>query len=61
MAIIDVYDAVATRTLYKPPMTHADAVSFVVRGKGTHFDPDVVDAFATVAPMFERVSQQTES
>jgi HD-GYP domain-containing protein (c-di-GMP phosphodiesterase class II) len=58
MAVVDVYDAVCTRRLYRQPMTHADAVTFIVNGRGTHFDPDVVDAFVAVAdalrdPTFE--------
>jgi adenylate cyclase len=55
LAIVDVYDAVVTRSLYRAPMSHADAVSFIAGNRGTHFDPDVVDAFLDVAPEFERV------
>jgi CHASE2 domain-containing sensor protein len=50
MAIVDVYDAVTTRRLYKLPMSQEDAVSHIVSGRGTHFDPVVVDAFVRVAP-----------
>jgi adenylate cyclase len=56
MAIVDVYDAAATRSLYRPPMSHEDTVKLIVNGKGTHFDPAVVDAFVRVAPLLERVS-----
>jgi hypothetical protein len=28
----------------------------IVAGRGTHFDPAVVDAFLAVAPLFEQVS-----
>ena len=41
MAVVDVYDAIRARRLYRQPMTHDDAVAFVVKGRGTHFDPDV--------------------
>ena len=30
-------------------MTHDEAVEFIVGGRGTHFDPAVVDAFVEVA------------
>ena len=56
MALVDVYDATVTRTLYRPSMSHADAVTFIVGGKGTHFDPAIVEAFITVAPVFMNVS-----
>jgi adenylate cyclase len=57
MAIVDVYDATVTRTLYRPTMSHDDAVAFIVGGKGTHFDPAVVEAFVTVAPVLKSVSR----
>jgi putative two-component system response regulator len=47
---VDVYDAVTTERPYQTPMTHDQAVAFIVRGKGTHFDPAVVEAFLRVAP-----------
>ncbi len=56
MAIVDVYDAVVARRLYRHPLSHADAVAFIVGGKGTHFDPAVVEAFVLVAREFERLS-----
>lgn len=49
MAVVDVYDAIMTRRVYQAPMSHDKAVAFVVSGRGTHFDPDVVDAFIKVA------------
>ena len=58
MALVDVYDAVTTRRAYRDPMTHAEAVEFIVGGRGTHFDPAVVDAFVRVASVVERVSSE---
>jgi CHASE2 domain-containing sensor protein len=60
MAIVDVYDATVTRTLYRPTMSHDDTVSFIVRGRGTHFDPAVVDAFVHAAVVFKRVSADAD-
>ena len=60
MALVDVYDACSTRTLYRPPLSHDDTVKSIIAAKGTHFDPAVVDAFITVAPMMRIVSQETE-
>jgi adenylate cyclase len=56
MAVVDVYDASVTRTLYRQPMKHDAAVEFIVRGRGTHFDPAVIEAFVSVAPVFESIS-----
>ena len=60
MAVVDVYDATVTRTLYRPSMSHDDAVKFIVGGKGTHFDPAVVDAFISVAPALRSVSHEAD-
>ncbi len=58
MAVVDVYDAVTTRTLYRPPMSHDAAVEFIVERKATHFDPAVVQAFIAVAPRFAMVNTE---
>jgi CHASE2 domain-containing sensor protein len=50
VAVVDVYDAMTARRRYRQPVTHDEAVRFIVDGKSTHFDPDVVDAFVRVAP-----------
>jgi len=61
MAIVDVYDATVTRTLYRATMSHDDAVGFIIGGKGTHFDPAVVEAFVAMAATFQRVSAEADS
>jgi response regulator RpfG family c-di-GMP phosphodiesterase len=58
MAIVDVYDAIRARRLYRQPMTHDDAVAFIVKGRGTHFDPDVVEAFVKVSDVLRRLSSE---
>jgi response regulator RpfG family c-di-GMP phosphodiesterase len=42
-------------------MSHDDTVKFISSGKGTHFDPAVVDAFINVAAVIERVSRDSDS
>jgi putative two-component system response regulator len=59
MAVVDVYDAITTRVLYRAPMSHDDAVQFIVDRKGTHFDPAVVHAFVNVARRFKIVGAET--
>jgi adenylate cyclase len=58
MAIVDVYDAAVTRTLYRRTMSHDDCVKFIVAGKGTHFDPAVVDAFVKASGVIEHVARE---
>ncbi|HEY2433471.1 MAG TPA: CHASE2 domain-containing protein [Vicinamibacterales bacterium] len=56
MALVDVYDATRARSLYRPCLSHQQAVDLIVGGRETHFDPDVVDAFLRVSKAFEEVS-----
>jgi adenylate cyclase len=58
MALVDVYDAAHARTLYRQCMSHDETVAFILKGKGTHFDPAVVDAFLTVAARFKSTSEE---
>lgn len=57
MAVADVYDALISRRLYKEPMTHAQAAQIIVDGRGSHFDPDVVDAFVAVEREFQLIAE----
>ena len=58
MAVVDVYDATSTRTLYRQSSSHEDAVKVIIAGTGTHFDPAVVEAFISVAALVEAVSRE---
>lgn len=58
MALVDVYDAAVTRNVYRPAMPHEQVVDFIVAGKGSHFDPAVVEAFIRVAAGFKDVSHE---
>ena len=56
MAVADVYDALISRRVYKEGMPHEKAVSIIIEGKGSHFDPDIVDAFVELAEEFRAVA-----
>jgi putative two-component system response regulator len=45
MALADVFDALISRRVYKPPMPFEEARALIAAERGRHFDPDVVDAF----------------
>ena len=49
MAVVDVYDATVTARRYHSAMSHDAALKIIVEGRGTHFDPAVVDAFLAVS------------
>lgn len=48
--VADAFDAMTTSRAYRAPRTPADAMDELVRCRGTHFDPAVVDAFTRAFP-----------
>ncbi|MCP9791526.1 two-component system response regulator [Vulcanococcus limneticus Candia 3F8] len=48
MALADVYDALISRRVYKEPMGHEQALDIIRQGSGSHFDPDIVEAFLAI-------------
>jgi putative two-component system response regulator len=56
MAIVDVYDALISKRVYKPPFPHKKAVGIIMNDRGTHFDPNVVDAFIELQDDFRKIA-----
>lgn len=56
MAVADVYDALISRRVYKAGMPHEKAVQIIRESKGTHFDPDMVDAFLELHEEFNFIA-----
>lgn len=57
MAVADVYDALISKRVYKPPFSHEKAVAIIVEGKGSHFEPLLVDCFLAIADEFNEIAQ----
>ncbi len=45
VALADVYDALRSKRVYKPAYSHQTSRALILEGRGTQFDPDVVQAF----------------
>lgn len=58
MALADVYDALISKRVYKPAFSHEEAKAIIVRDKGKHFDPDVVDAFLKTENIFKKIAAE---
>ncbi len=56
MAVADVYDALISRRVYKDGMPHEKAVAIIQEGRGTHFDPEIVDAFLALEGEFRNIA-----
>jgi len=52
MAVADVYDALRMERCYKPAFSHEKSVAIIQEGKGTQFDPVVVEAFLKLEKTF---------
>jgi putative two-component system response regulator len=57
MAVADVYDALISRRPYKDRMSHEQAMQIIIDGRGSHFDPDVVDAFVDIEEDMQAIAQ----
>lgn len=56
MAVADVYDALVSRRAYKEPLSHERAAALLTEGRGSHFDPDVLDAFLANQERFREIA-----
>lgn len=56
MALADVYDALISRRVYKEAFSHQKACDIITLGRGSHFDPDIVDAFEAVDAEFQMIA-----
>jgi len=58
MAVADVYDALISKRVYKPAFSHEEAMDIMKRGRGTHFDPDILDACIAIEHRFREIAAQ---
>jgi putative two-component system response regulator len=58
MAIADVYDALISQRVYKAAMSHEEALAIMRAGRGSHFDPDLLDEFIRIEPVFRAIAQR---
>jgi adenylate cyclase len=54
LAVVDVYDALVEPRPYRGRVPHEVAVTTIVQGRGTQFDPDVIEAFLSVEREFQQ-------
>lgn len=58
MAVVDVYDALVNKRVYKEASTHEEAMKIICQEAGTHFDPQIVMAAEQVNDEFQKVQHQ---
>jgi putative two-component system response regulator len=60
VAVADVYDALTTKRVYKAAFTHEVAADIIYKSRGTHFDPDLVDAFENVEEKMRQIRYELD-
>lgn len=58
VAILDVYDALVHKRVYRPPIPEEVALQMMAKDKGTQFDPKIFDAFLAVLPKIRQIRLQ---
>ena len=58
MALADTYDALTSRRHYKAPMAAEAVADMIESRRGSHFDPDIVDAFLSLRGEFAEIARR---
>lgn len=58
MAVADVYDALISKRVYKPAFSHEEAIDIMRKGRGSHFDPDILDVFLRITEEFKDIAMR---
>ncbi|MCL2830078.1 MAG: response regulator [Betaproteobacteria bacterium] len=57
-AVVDVYDAITSKRIYKPALSHEEAIKIIAENRGKHFDPAIASAFLEIASEVRQVAQR---
>ncbi len=56
MAVIDVYDSLISKRIYKPSFTNRFALEMINEESGKHFDPDIVTCFLEIGDEISEIT-----
>lgn len=56
--LVDVFDALTSRRPYKEPYPVEKSLEIISRGRGSHFDPDLVDLFLEHIDAFVQIKKE---
>ena len=57
-SLADVYDALVCVRVYKAAVPYSESVKIIEEGKGTQFDPVIVDALVSTQDEFRKIAEQ---
>ncbi len=55
MAVVDVFDALTSKRVYKDAFSFEEAVNIICESRGTHFDPTIIDVFMSTLDDIRRI------
>jgi response regulator RpfG family c-di-GMP phosphodiesterase len=58
VAVADVYDALRSRRIYKPALSHATAFQVLTKASTGQFDPAIIGVFTRCAPQFDQIFRE---
>ena len=58
MAVADVYDALITKRVYKDAFPHDESIQMMLAERGSHFDPDIIDAMMSISDEFDAIAER---
>lgn len=58
VAVVDVYDALSSKRVYKPSLAHDRCMDIIREGAGNHFDPQLVEVFVANEARFREIAMQ---
>lgn len=58
VALVDVYDALSSKRVYKDALPHVQCVEIIRAGQGSHFDPDLAEIWLENAGRFREIARR---
>ncbi len=58
VAVVDVYDSLVHKRLYRPAFSDEQALSIMIAGDGESFGPRIFDCFLSLLPVFRRIREE---
>ena len=60
-AVVDVWDAVTRDRVYHKASSYEEAQHIIEEGRGSHFDPQVVDVFLSILPKLQKTRETVDA
>ncbi|MEP6548534.1 MAG: HD domain-containing phosphohydrolase [Gammaproteobacteria bacterium] len=60
VALVDVYDAMLHRRVYKAPIAEAEVIATMTAASGAHFDPALFKVFLRILPALRRITASVQ-